>query len=348
VGGGGGKILSYNRFMPVISVTNLKKHYQVAQKEPGLAGSIRSLFHRQYSTVKAVDGVTFSIKEGELVGFIGPNGAGKTTTLKMLSGLLYPTSGEVSVLGFTPSKRQPEFQKQFSLVLGQKNQLWWDLPAQESFLLNKEIYGVHDTAYKKTLNELVELLEVGDFLKIQVRKLSLGQRMKMELIASLIHSPKILFLDEPTIGLDVVMQKKIRDFIKQYNQSHNSTILLTSHYMEDVKELCKRVIIIDSGKTIFDGKLEDIIKTFGNHKILSVVFSKKIDIEKLSKIGDVKSYDFPKAVISVSRASVSTSAANLMQNFPVADLNIEEPPIEDVIREVFNSSPLSDKERGRG
>ena len=208
--------------MSQISVSGLKKYYKVHQKEPGLSGSIKSLFNRKYYDVKAVDDVSFEIAEGELVGFIGPNGAGKTTTLKVLSGLLYPTSGLVSVLGYTPWDRKPAFQKQFSLVMGQKNQLWWDLPAIESFILNKEIYEVPDDKYKKPLDELVELLEVGEFLKVQVRKLSLGQRMKMELIAALIHSPKILFLDEPTIGLDVVMQKKMRDFIKQYNRKNRN------------------------------------------------------------------------------------------------------------------------------
>src|SRR3990167_8281355 len=212
--------------MPVIEVKNLKKYYKVHQKEPGLMGSIRSLFHRKYYDVKAVNDISFSINEGELVGFIGPNGAGKTTTLKVLSGLLYPTSGFVSALGYTPWDRNPAYQKQFSLVMGQKNQLWWDLPAIESFILNKEIYEVPADKYKKTLDELVDLLEVKDILKVQVRKLSLGQRMKMELIAALIHSPKILFLDEPTIGLDVVMQKKMRDFIKEYNKRFNSTIIL--------------------------------------------------------------------------------------------------------------------------
>jgi ABC-2 type transport system ATP-binding protein len=233
--------------------------------------------------VKAVDGVSFDIGEGELVGFIGPNGAGKTTSLKVLSGLLYPTSGHVSVLGFTPWDRKPSFQKQFSLVMGQKNQLWWDLPAIESFNLNKEIYEISDEKYKRTLSELVELLEVEDQLKVQVRKLSLGQRMKMELIAALLHSPKILFLDEPTIGLDVVMQKKMRDFIKDYNLRYKSTILLTSHYMDDVKELCDRVVIIDKGKLLFDGALDEIIKKFANHKLITVVFSSDVDKSALEK-----------------------------------------------------------------
>ena len=327
--------------MAIIEVHNLKKYYKVHQKEPGLSGSIKSLFHRKYYDVKAVDGVSFNINEGELVGFIGPNGAGKTTTLKVLSGLLYPTSGKISVLGFTPWERKPAFQKQFSLVMGQKNQLWWDLPAMESFILNKEIYEVPDVQFKKTLDELVELLEVRDILKVQVRKLSLGQRMKMELIAALIHSPKILFLDEPTIGLDVVMQKKMRDFIREYNHRFNATIILTSHYMDDVKELCERVVVIDKGQLLFDGKLDEIIKKYASHKILSVVFGKKISREKLSEIGTIKEYDFPKAVLSVERASASFAAAELLQNFPVADLNIEEPPIEDIIREVFTGKSLA-------
>ena len=327
--------------MAVIDVKNLKKYYKVHQKEPGLSGSIKSLFHRKYYDVKAVDNVSFEIGEGELVGFIGPNGAGKTTTLKVLSGLLYPTSGKVSVLGYTPWDRKPAFQKQFSLVMGQKNQLWWDLPAIESFILNKEIYEVPDTQYKKTLDELVELLDVADVLKVQVRKLSLGQRMKMELIAALIHSPKILFLDEPTIGLDVVMQKKMRDFIKEYNQRFNATIILTSHYMDDVKELCKRIIVIDKGKLIFDGALDEIVKKYANHKLLTVVFDKKVDQAKLAKIGEVKEFSFPKAVISVPRSGASLAAAELLQEYPVADLNIEEPQIEDIIREVFTGKDLA-------
>jgi len=327
--------------MSVIEVHNLKKFYKVHQKEPGLGGSIRSLFNRKYYDVKAVDGVTFDIGEGELVGFIGPNGAGKTTTLKVLSGLLYPTSGRVSVLGYVPWDRKPAFQKRFSLVMGQKNQLWWDLPAMESFILNKEIYEVPDAQFKTTLDELVDLLEVEDILKVQVRKLSLGQRMKMELIAALIHSPRILFLDEPTIGLDVVMQKKMRDFIREYNRRFHSTILLTSHYMDDVKELCERVIIIDKGRLLFDGKLDEIIKKFASNKLLTVVFSKKVDLEKLSQIGKVVEWDFPKSVISVERSAAPFAAAELLQNFPVADLNLEEPPIEDIIREVFTGKNIS-------
>ncbi len=327
--------------MSLISVHNLQKFYRVHQKEPGLSGSIKSLFHRKYYDVKAVDGVSFEIGEGELVGFIGPNGAGKTTTLKVLSGLLYPTSGDISVLGYIPWERKPAFQKQFSLVMGQKNQLWWDLPAIESFILNKEIYEVPDDQYKQTLNELVSLLEVEDILKVQVRKLSLGQRMKMELIAALIHSPKILFLDEPTIGLDVVMQKKMREFIKAYNRKFRATIILTSHYMDDVKELCERVIIIDKGRLLFDGRLDEITRKYADHKLISAVFSDHITRADLAKLGTVKEYDLPKAVISVKRAEAPQIAAKLLEKYPIEDLNIEEPQIEDVIREVFTGRDLA-------
>lgn len=321
----------------IISVSHLSKHYQTFQKEPGLAGSLRSLFSRKYKAVKAVNDVSFDIHEGELVGFIGPNGAGKTTTLKCLSGLLYPTHGRVSVLGYTPFDRKNAFLKQISLVMGQKNQLWWDLPAQETFLLNKEIYEVPDDEYKRTLGELIDLLDVESLLKVQVRKLSLGERMKMELIAALIHSPRVLFLDEPTIGLDVVMQKTMRDFIQLYNQRQKSTILLTSHYMEDVRQLAKRVIIIDHGTLLYDGKLDSLVKKFAKHKVLSVVLETYVKPEKLAEIGELVEYNFPKVVIRVSRSASNVAAAQLLQKFPVDDLNIEEPDIEDIIRDVFNT-----------
>ncbi|PIV01525.1 ABC transporter, partial [Candidatus Shapirobacteria bacterium CG03_land_8_20_14_0_80_39_12] len=295
----------------IINVINLKKYYQVHKKEPGLSGSIKSLFHRKYEEVKAVDNISFNIEEGELVGFIGPNGAGKTTTLKCLSGLLYPTGGSVSVLGFDPWKRKNEFLKQISLVMGQKNQLWWDLPAMETFILNKEIYEIPKPQYEETLNELVELLEVKDVLKVQVRKLSLGQRMKCELIAALLHSPKVLFLDEPTIGLDVVSQKKMRDFIKEYNHRKKSTIILTSHYMDDVKELCKRVVIINKGKLIFDGNLSEITEKYADHKIISVIFSKNVDVKKLEAIGQLREFSFPKAVFAIKREAASLAASEL-------------------------------------
>jgi ABC-2 type transport system ATP-binding protein len=327
--------------MAVVEVKKLRKDYQVHKKEPGLWGSVRSVFSRKYETVRAVDGVSFEVGEGELVGFIGPNGAGKTTTLKVLSGLLYPTDGWVSVLGFRSWEREELFQKQFSLVMGQKNQLWWDLPAMETFILNKEIYEISEENYKKTLGELVELLEVKDILKVQVRKLSLGQRMKCELIAALLHSPKVLFLDEPTIGLDVVMQKKMRDFIKVYNKRYKATILLTSHYMGDVKELCERVMVIDEGKIGFDGKLSDLVRKYASEKVLRVVFSEEVDARKLADMGKVTSFSFPEAVIEVPRKKVSKVAAEVLENFEVADLNVEEVAIEDIIREVFNRNAKS-------
>jgi ABC-2 type transport system ATP-binding protein len=321
--------------MAIVQVKHLKKYFQVHKKEPGLGGSIKSLFVRKYEEVKAVDNISFSIEEGELVGFIGPNGAGKTTTLKCLSGLLYPTGGETSVLGFNPWERKEEYLKQMSLVMGQKNQLWWDLPPMETFILNKEIYEVPEGQFKETLDELVKLLEVEDVLKIQVRKLSLGQRMKCELIAALLHSPKVLFLDEPTIGLDVVMQKKMRDFIKEYNRRKKATIILTSHYMGDVKELCKRVLIIDKGKLVFDGELDEIVQRFADHKLLSVVLSKEVDPKAIDGFGEVKEFAYPKLTFSIKREDISKVTADVLEKLPVADLNIEEPPIEDIIRELF-------------
>ncbi len=320
---------------PIISVSNLVKTYKVHRKEPGFMGSIKSLFNRQYEEVHAVKDISFDIKTGELIGFIGPNGAGKTTTLKCLSGLLYPSGGNVEVLGFTPFQRKTQFLKQIALVMGQKNQLWWDLPPTETFLLNKEIYEIPEKRYKETLNDLVELLDVSEVLNIQVRKLSLGQRMKCELIAALLHSPKVLFLDEPTIGLDVVMQKKLRDFIKEYNKKYESTIILTSHYMEDVRQLCERVIVIDHGTLLFDGKLENLVKEYTKHKLITVIFEKKVDEKDLKKLGDIKENEFPKVVLSVKREDSNDVTSKLLKDFPVEDLNIQEPDIEDIIRQVF-------------
>ncbi|OGE43037.1 ABC transporter [Candidatus Daviesbacteria bacterium RIFCSPLOWO2_01_FULL_39_12] len=325
---------------PVISVKNLKKYYSVHQKEPGLLGSIKSLFKRKYIVVKAVDGVSFKIDEGELVGFIGPNGAGKTTTLKVLSGLLYPTSGEARVLGFEPFKRQPDFQKKISLVMGQKNQLWWDLPAWETFILNKEIYEILQKRFEETVKQLARMLDVEDILKVQVRKLSLGQRMKCELIAALLHQPQVLFLDEPTIGLDVVAQKTMRDFIKEYNERFNATIVLTSHYMGDVKELCKRVIIINEGKILYDGLLTEIVEKFAPYKIIKADFEKMVDKDKLIGFGEIKNYDGLYVEIQLSKEEVAKKAAKLLSSFAVADLTIEDPAIEDIIRQVFKKGTV--------
>ena len=321
---------------PIIKVQNLSKNYKVHKKEPGFTGSLKSLIKRKYEEVHAVKDISFEIQPGELIGFIGPNGAGKTTTLKCLSGLLYPSSGEVRVLGFEPFQRKSAFLKQIALVMGQKNQLWWDLPPTETFLLNKEIYEIPESRYKDTLNDLVELLDVSKVLNIQVRKLSLGQRMKCELIAALLHSPKVLFLDEPTIGLDVVMQKKLRDFIKEYNTKYGSTIILTSHYMEDVRQLCERVIVIDHGTLLFDGKLDELVKEYTKYKLITVIFEKAVDQEQLEKMGKIKEYEFPKVVLSVKREDSNKVTSKLLKDFPVEDLNIQEPDIEDIIRDVFS------------
>lgn len=321
--------------MSIISVKNLTKDYRVYKKEPGFFGAFKSLYSRNYETISAVSDVSFEITEGELVGFIGPNGAGKTTTLKCLSGLLYPSEGKVEVLGFNPWKRDDVFLKQISLVMGQKNQLWWDLPPIESFLLNKEIYGIPDKKFKDTLSELSNLLDVEDILRVQVRKLSLGQRMKCELIAAILHSPRVLFLDEPTIGLDVVMQKNLRDFIREFNRRYRSTVILTSHYMEDVKQLCKRVIIIDHGKLIFDGKLSDIIKKYAKDKFIKILFERDVKREDIEKFGRIHAYKLGECTIAVNRKDTPYVVEEILKKFEVEDINIEEPDIEDVIRDVF-------------
>lgn len=318
-----------------IIVDRLVKNFEVTQKEPGLSGAIKSLFSPKKKQVHALRGISFTIQPGELVGFIGPNGAGKTTTLKTLSGLLYPTSGFVEVLEHDPWERRPEFLKQISLVMGQKNQLWWDLPAIETFELNRAVYELSRREYEENLKELTDLLEIGKLLKTPVRKLSLGQRMRMELTAALLHKPKVLFLDEPTIGLDVVAQQKVRDFIYEYNKKYNATILLTSHNMDDLSNLARRVIVIDEGSLLFDGALEELISKFAKEKIIVATLGNEDNIKALDSIGKVRKLAFPEVVISVPRDATAVAAAELLQNFPVEDLTIEEVPIEDIIRKVF-------------
>jgi len=282
-----------------------------------------------------VKDVNFSIEEGEIVGFLGPNGAGKTTTLKMLSGILYPSGGEATVLGYTPWKRQKKFQMQFALVMGQKNQLWWDLPAMESFILNKEIYEIPDEQFKKTLDELSELLDIKDILDVPVRKLSLGQRMKAELVAALIHSPKVLFLDEPTIGLDVVSQNNIREFLKEYNKKKKTTIILTSHYMDDVVALCERVVIINYGQIIYDGALKSLIDEYANNKILEVTFTEKILLKDLEGMGTVKERQDQRVVLEVPKEKIKKVAAQILNDLPVDDILINEIGVDEVIRNIF-------------
>ncbi|KKT33696.1 MAG: hypothetical protein UW21_C0009G0009 [Candidatus Woesebacteria bacterium GW2011_GWB1_44_11b] len=314
---------------------HLVKDFEVKEKRPGFVGTISSLISAKKTVVNALKSVSFSVDEGELVGFIGPNGAGKTTTLKILSGILYPTSGFVQVAGFNPWERKSKFLKQISLVMGQKNQLWWDLPAQETFTLLKAIYEIPTRRYKENLNELVDLLEMRKYLLVPVRRLSLGQRMRFELIAALIHRPKVVFLDEPTIGLDLIAQQKVRDFIADYNRRSKATILLTSHNMDDLVGLAKRVIVIDEGNIIFDGDLSELVGRHAKEKIIKISLSKTSNYKKLEGIGRIRSLKPPQVEIVVARSMAAVAAAEILQNFPVADLTIEEESIEDIIRKVF-------------
>lgn len=329
--------------MAVVEVKNLKKYYQIAKKEAGFFGSLKYLFARRHEKVKAVDGISFEIDEGELVGFIGPNGAGKTTTLKCLSGLLYPTEGEVQVLNYKPYDRKDSFLKQISFVMGQRNQLWWDLPPMESFVLNREIYEVPEGKFKKSLDELVALLDVKDILKTPVKRLSLGQRMKCELVASLLHSPRVLFLDEPTLGLDVVMQKALREFIKKYNKLYHATILLTSHYMQDVEALCERIIIINHGKILFDGLLSRLVKKYAPYRLVKIVLHEKIERQALENLGEVRAFTYPEVVLTIPYKKTGEASAEILRKLPVEDVTIEEPEIEDVIREIFQEGKFREE-----
>ena len=323
---------------PVIEVSRLSKTFRSYKKLPGFAGALRGLFHRSYEVTAAVKEVSFRVDEGELVGFLGPNGAGKTTTLKMLSGLLYPSGGSARVLGYVPWKRDDGYRRQFALLLGQKNQLWWDLPARESLELNGKIYGLERADFERTISELTELLQVQDKLNVMVRELSLGERMKMELIASLLHRPKVLFLDEPTIGLDVVSQKTVREFLRHYNTTRKTTILLTSHYMADIQALCQRVIIIDHGTLFFDGQLSEVLDRFADFKLITIECAPHehgtgMD---LSRYGEVVGQTPGQVKLKVKRDRVIAVCKELLDQLPVTDIDIEEVPIEDVIRQLFD------------
>jgi ABC-2 type transport system ATP-binding protein len=320
---------------PAIHVAELSKVFNVPVRDAGLKAAIRGLVRRTSREVVAVAGVGFDIAPGEVVGFLGPNGAGKTTTLKMLSGLLHPTSGEISVLGYVPSRREPEFLAQMTLVMGNRNQLQWDLPAADSFELNRAIYRIPRPAFEAQRDELVEVLEVGDLLTKPVRNLSLGERMKMEIVGALLHRPTVLFLDEPTIGLDVDMQRRIRTFIADYNRRHGACVLLTSHYMADVEALCRRVIVIHRGQILFDGELAALADRFGAHKTIGVLIDGEADAARLSAFGEVISSDAGRTVLRVDRRDAPDIAARLLSEFAVVDLTVEDPSIEDVISEVF-------------
>ena len=322
--------------MHAIEVQGLGKTFRTYKKQPGFVGALKGLVRRQHETVHAVKDVSFSVEEGELVGFLGPNGAGKTTTLKILSGLLYPTGGSARVLGYVPWERDDGYRRQFALLLGQKNQLWWDLPANESLALNAKIYGIDDASLKKTVDELTEMLRVRDKLNVMVRELSLGERMKMELIASLLHKPRVLFLDEPTIGLDVVSQQTVREFLRSYNQTQKTTILLTSHYMADIQALCRRVIIIDHGSIFFDGKLDEVLDRFADFKMVTIQTSEGGgSASDLEKYGTVVERTSGTVKLKVKRERVIPVCKALLDELPVTDIDIQEVPIEDIIRQLF-------------
>jgi ABC-2 type transport system ATP-binding protein len=318
---------------PVVHVAELTKIFKVPEREAGLRAAGKALFRRKWRHVRAVDAISFEIGPGEIVGFLGPNGAGKTTTLKMLSGLLYPTSGELRVLGHVPSRREKDYLRQITLVMGNRNQLQWDLPALDSFELNRSIYRLRRDDFVAMRDELIELLDVGDLVRKPVRNLSLGERMKVEVVGSLLHRPRVLFLDEPTIGLDVTMQKRIRSFVAQYNRRHGASVLLTSHYMADVVALCKRVIVIHHGRILFDGNLAQLSDRFAAYKTINVDLADgAVDLDAY---GDVLERDGDRTKLRVPKAETPRVAARLLSEQQVADLTIEDPPIEDVIELVF-------------
>ncbi|HWT98428.1 MAG TPA: ATP-binding cassette domain-containing protein [Terriglobales bacterium] len=322
----------------VIAVRGLRKEYKVHHKEGGFLGSVKALVNRRYSTVTAVDGVSFEIAEGEIIGFLGPNGAGKTTTLKMLAGLLHPSGGEVSVLGFEPKQRHTDFLRAITLVMGQKQQLAWDLAAIDSFLLNRVIYDIPEDVYRQRIGELSEMLSLQQVLNKPVRKLSLGERMKCELALALLHQPKILFLDEPTIGLDVNMQRAVRDFIAAYNDRYRATIMLTSHYMDDVEALARRVMVIDGGRIAFDGDLHRLIAEQAPKKVLRLKLIDAQPAARLSQYAELRRLEDLEAELLVERQHVPETASRLLAELPVADIAIEEQPIEDVIGALFRTA----------
>jgi ABC-2 type transport system ATP-binding protein len=327
--------------MAIIETTGLNKSYTTTKRGGGIGSAFKALFKPEKTIVNAVQDVNLSIEEGEIVGFLGPNGAGKTTTLKMLTGILYPTSGSCQVLGYTPTDRKPEMLRQISLVMGNKQQLWWDLPASDSFLVFKELYEVPDTVFKRRLDQLIEALQLADKVDTQVRRLSLGERMKCELVAALIYAPKVIFLDEPTLGLDVVSQKRIREFLQELHREDGSTIVLTSHYMQDVQELCKRVVIIDHGRVVFDNTLDALGSLYSSESLISLTFEHDASSEDLSRYGTVAEVNGNTAKLQVDRTQVPQVLSGVLGTFKVQTLSVEEPPLEDVIRRLFVDRDLN-------
>jgi ABC-2 type transport system ATP-binding protein len=324
--------------MSVIEIRGLQKSYRVYQKKEGLRAALQGLFHREYKEVNAVRGIDLNVEEGEFVAFLGPNGAGKTTTLKLLSGVINPTGGTAHVLGFVPWERENAYRRRFALVMGQKNQLWWDLPAAESFRLHQQIYRIDPAQFTHTHDELVDLLDVRRLLNQPVRELSLGERMKMELIAALLHSPEVLFLDEPTIGLDVIAQHNIQKFLKHYQEVRHITILLTSHYMKDVAALCHRVVVINHGEIVYDGSLAGIVDRFSSHKVLTLLFESGQLPSDLSQYGEVIELAEPRVKLRVDRDQISQVLSTVLANHTLEDVSVEDPPLEEVIAQVFAES----------
>jgi ABC-2 type transport system ATP-binding protein len=326
--------------MPIIDVCALRKVYPIALKDPGLKGTLKHFFRRTYRNVEAVRRVSFQIEPGEVVGFLGPNGAGKTTTLKMLTGLIHPSDGSVKVAEQVPFQRTPTFLRQITLVMGQKQQLLWDLPALDSLRINGAIYGLSDRTFRDRVAELATMLEITDKLTQPVRKLSLGERMKAEMLAALIHRPQVLFLDEPTLGLDVNAQVAVREFLKEYNRRYQATILLTSHYMADITALCKRVLLIYQGELIYDGSLEGLLTRFAPYREVKVELANPADAAKLSQYGDVEMSEGCFASIIVQRDSLTTTVSKILADLPVRDLTVTDPPIEEVIGRVFQAGTV--------
>ncbi len=332
--------------MSIIELENLTKTYRIYRKKEGLLASVKGLFSREYRVVEAVRGINLAVEQGEFVAFLGPNGAGKTTTLKLLSGVINPSSGTARVMGHVPWLRENAYRRRFALVMGQKNQLWWDLPAAESFRLHEQIYAVDPASFKQTHDELVDLLDVRRLLTQPVRELSLGERMKMELIAALLHSPEVLFLDEPTIGLDVVAQHNIQQFLKFYQQERKITILLTSHYMKDIAALCKRVVIIAHGRIMYDGSLSGIVDRFSGNKIVTLLFADDQRLDDLARFGEVIEHLPPKVKIGVERSAVADMLGRILREYTILDVSVEDPPLEQVIADMF-STAVDDREDER-
>ena len=321
--------------MPIIEASHLSREFEYYEKEAGLKGSIRNLFKREKKIRHAVTDVSFTIEPGEMVGFIGPNGAGKTTTLKMLSGILYPSAGSASVNGYVPWERKDEFKRSFSLVAGQKSQLWMDLPASDSLYLNKCIYEIPDDVYKKTVDELSDMLDVRRLLKVQVRRLSLGERMKMELIAALLHHPAVIFLDEPTIGLDILSQQSIRDYLKEYNRTSGATMVLTSHYIKDIEEMCRHTIVISHGQKVFDGSFSDLKMLSGNVKKMNLTCRQVLEPTEFERYGMVLECQGSQISLEIERAHLNKAIADILSRYDVDDFNVEESPIENSIEMIF-------------